>query len=228
MRPRVLDLCCKAGGASAGFARLGWEVVGVDVEPQPRYPFAFNQGDILELPESYLRQFDLIWASPPCQAHTPAGRRRGSHRCIIGPTRALLQRSGRPYIIENVPGAPLRAPLTLCGSMFGLRVLRHRWFELSFELPSTIAIQEHVHRSSVLTGEYLSVVGNTGTFSWHYKKREELGLPRKMPGEGDMKTWSAAMGGLPWMKRHEITQAIPPDYSAWLGGAYMAWAAGER
>ncbi len=133
-RPRALDLFCGAGGASAGLVAAGFEVLGVDLEPQPEYPFAFVRADALEYP---LEGFDLVWASPPCQAFTAYRRRSGHVRPAenrIPAMRARLRGVGAPHIIENVPGAPLEAPTTLCGSMFGLDVRRHRIFETSFGL----------------------------------------------------------------------------------------------
>lgn len=118
-----------------GLHRAGLEVVGVDIEPQPSYPFTFIQGDALEF---YLRGFDLVWASPPCQAYSTAmhatqAKKREGRLDLIPATRAKLQAAGIPYIIENVAGAPLASSrVMLCGSMFGLRVIRHRYFECSF------------------------------------------------------------------------------------------------
>lgn len=135
-RPLALDLFCGAGGASMGLHRAGFHVTGVDIRPQPRYPFRLWQGDAL-LIRHKLRSFDFIWASPPCQAFT-AYKRRPNHVAdrddLIPMVRELLIESGKPFVIENVPGAPLENPITLCGSMFGLDVRRHRLFEASFPI----------------------------------------------------------------------------------------------
>src|SRR5712671_6083117 len=136
MRPLAVDLFCKAGGASMGLHRAGYRVIGVDIQPQPHYPFEFVQAHALEPPLD-LSRFDLIWASPPCQAYTGMQRintrsPRRDHPRLIEPVRAMLRGAGKPYIIENVAGAPLIDPIVLCGSMFGLRVRRHRLFECSF------------------------------------------------------------------------------------------------
>jgi DNA (cytosine-5)-methyltransferase 1 len=129
---RALDLFCKAGGVALGLHRAGFEVVGVDIEPQPNYPFRFIQANALEFD---LGDFDFYWASPPCQGFTAYKRRPGHVRPranLIPPMRERLLATGKPFCIENVPGAPLQNPFTLCGSMFGLDVRRHRNFETNF------------------------------------------------------------------------------------------------
>ena len=119
-RRRLLDLFCGAGGAAVGYHRAGFDVVGVDIEPQPRYPFEFHQADAMTFP---LDGFDVIHASPPCQAYTDLRRARAASTALIEPVRER-SRFGVPYVIENVEGAPLLDPIVLCGTMFpGLRVL---------------------------------------------------------------------------------------------------------
>lgn len=130
--PRLLDLFCGAGGASMGYHRAGCDVVGVDITPQPRYPFEFHQADAMTFP---LDGFDAIHASPPCQAYasvTDWRGRRASHPDLIADTRDSLNAKGRPWVIENVPEAPILAHYLLCGSMFGLRIRRHRAFETNW------------------------------------------------------------------------------------------------
>ena len=133
---RLLDLFCCAGGAAVGYSRAGFEVVGVDVKPQPNYPFEFIQANALTLDSEFIASFDAVHASPPCQAYSDLAKRNGNgHKWprLIEPTREVLIRSGLPYVIENVSGAPLLHPAVLCGTMFpGLRVLRHRLFETNF------------------------------------------------------------------------------------------------
>lgn len=135
---RLLDLFCGAGGAAEGYRRAGFEVVGIDIEPQPHYPFEFHRGDAIELGYELLGRggFVAVHASPPCQAWSDLAYRTGrSYPELIEPVRALMQWYKLPCVIENVEGAPLINPITLCGVMFkGLRVLRHRLFECSFPI----------------------------------------------------------------------------------------------
>jgi DNA (cytosine-5)-methyltransferase 1 len=120
-KPRLLDLFCCAGGASVGYSMAGFSVVGVDIDFQPNYPFEFIQADALTLDPKFLASFDAIHASPPCQAYSDLAKRNGNgHKWprLIEPIRKMLIRSGLPYIIENVDGAPLLHPVVLCGTMF--------------------------------------------------------------------------------------------------------------
>ena len=220
----ALDLFCGAGGASAGLHRAGFEVVGVDIEAQPEYPFAFVRGDATR-PAVRLDAFDLVWASPPCQAYSHAAN---PHRAagkkypdLIAATRAVLAESGRPFVIENVPPAPLRSPVALTGPMFGLRVIRRRHFELG----RFRAEQPRIPNpdGSVLNGEYLAVYGNSGTHDWatykHRRRRSNLVDPKR-PKSGTLKTWREAMG-IDWMSRKPLTQAIPPAYSEYLAREFL-------
>ena len=163
MKPRLLDLFCGAGGAAMGYHRAGFEVVGVDIEPQPRYPFEFYQADALNVLTSIFTplDFDAIHASPPCQAYSWSARRwtEVERADLLAPTRELLRATGLPYVIENVPGAPMQNPIRLCGVMFGLEVIRHRLFE------SNVAMVEpwHApHQGSVQDGTYVTVAGHGG------------------------------------------------------------------
>ena len=134
---RLLDLYCKAGGASKGYADAGFDVVGIDIKKQKRYPYEFIQADCLEILQdlNYLRTFDVIAASPPCQTHSRTQHLRNAQGKstdkvdLIPQTRKALIESGVTYVIENVPGAPLINPVQFCGSSFGLKVRRHRLFE---------------------------------------------------------------------------------------------------
>lgn len=205
-RPRLLDLFCCAGGAAMGYHRAGFEVVGVDIEPQPNYPFKFHQADALEFAREYGHGFDAIHASPPCQAFTNAWKiNRNVHPDLIAPVRGLLQASGKPYVIENVEGAPLHQPLMLCGGMFpGLRVYRHRLFEASFPAAPPVH-PPHVAKLTKMGrpprgGEFMHVVGN---FSGAEQARAAMGIP--------------------WMTRDELREAIPPAYTECVGVALMNW-----
>jgi DNA (cytosine-5)-methyltransferase 1 len=137
-KPRLLDLFCCAGGAGVGYSQAGFEVVGVDIKLQRNYPLPFIQADALALDPKFISLFDAVHASPPCQAYSDLAKRNGNadewpH--LIEPVRDMLIRSGIPYVIENVDGAPLLNPVVLCGTMFPeLRVLRHRLFEANFEI----------------------------------------------------------------------------------------------
>jgi DNA (cytosine-5)-methyltransferase 1 len=201
---RLLDLFCGAGGASMGYWLAGFHVTGMDIAQQNDYPFAFIKADVLTLDPEFLRGFDAIHASPPCQAYTLAQRIRGNeHPDLIPRTRALLEASGLPWIMENVEGAPLRDPVTLCGAMFcDLRVYRHRIFESNIDL-RVPAHPEHKARLGkmgrpVREGEFMHVVGN---FSGIKTAREAMGIQ--------------------WMKRNALREAIPPDYTEYLGRQLM-------
>lgn len=197
---KLLDLFCCSGGAGMGYALAGFDVTGVDIDPQPRYPFKFIQADVLDLPLDFLMQFDVIHASPPCQAYSLAQRiNKNSHPELIEPVRAMLKASGKPYVIENVEGAPLHNPVLLCGAMFaGLRTYRHRLFESNVPLisPSHPAHKHPIAKMGrpVKDHEFMHVVGN---FS-------NVPLGR------------VAMG-IDWMTRDGLREAIPPAYTEYLG-----------
>jgi DNA (cytosine-5)-methyltransferase 1 len=209
----LLDLYCGAGGAGRGYADAGFEVVGVDIRPQPHYPYEFHQADAIEFLMRYGRDFDLIHASPPCQAYTrlrglvEARWGRREYPDLIAATREALTRIGRPYIIENVPGAPLVNPVMLCGAMFGLRVYRHRLFETSFPIlvpphpPHKGRTASHRGVSSFARGaSYICVAGHNFCVA---DARDAMGID--------------------WMSAREIAQAIPPAYTAFIGRSYMRW-----
>ncbi len=199
-RPRIADLFCGAGGAAVGYARAGFEVVGVDINPQPRYPFEFHQADALDYP---LDGFDVIHASPPCQAFTEAATsRKGDHPDLLTPTRVRLRTTGRPYVIENVPNAPMPAAIVLCGSAFGLPLIRHRLFEVEpFILNHPQCFARRFGRATDHGPAYAPYASG----SWEARWRAEV-LPA---------VW-------PWMTLQESGQAIPPAYTEWIGGQLMA------
>lgn len=204
---RVLDLFCGQGGAGAGYAEAGGEVVGVDIAPQPRYPFQFERGDALEYLAQRGREFDLIHASPPCQAYsylTPESSRE-KHPRLINALRNLLEKTGKPYVIENVPGArsELRDPVMLCGSMFGLRTRRHRFFETSFLV---VAPKPCDHSELPLLVTTASKASRN--------KRFLLGLRPK-----SVENASLAYG-INWMTFSGLKEAIPPAYTKHIAYAY--------
>jgi DNA (cytosine-5)-methyltransferase 1 len=218
MKPKLLDLYCKAGGCSAGYAKAGFEVVGVDINLQPNYPFEFIQADALEIlkDRSFISQFDVIAASPPCQFHSKAkslsvarnGGKYGNHVDLIPQTRELLQESGKPYIIENVAGAPLNNPVKLFGSQFkNLYTQRERWFESNILLSEPE--QERVKMKTPSAG---NGIGEDGSISICGS-----GGVRGMNSKQIKLYWGFAMGGIDWMTREELAEAIPPVYTEFLG-----------
>lgn len=213
---RLLDLFCGAGGAAMGYHRAGFEVVGVDIEPQPHYPFEFHQGDAMEFCEKYGRDFEVIHASPKCQRDTKLGApwkaQDGydyNHPDQITPTRNLLKQTGKLYVIENVPGADLINPIRLCGSSFGLRVRKHRLFELPIFLLYPPC--QHYWQDN----DPIFIVRNNGKYL-------KTGVCYVFgTGTGKGKDWAKAMD-IDWMTRAELSQAIPPAYTEWLGKQIMA------
>lgn len=204
-RCRILDLYCKAGGAGKGYHDAGFEVVGVDIEPQPRYPFEFIRADAIEFAAAYGSQFDAIHASPPCQRYasiTRTARTQDKHPDLIVPTREILLQSGKPYVIENVPGARrlLRNPLMLCGTMFGLLVIRHRYFELSFDLWWPPQCCQH-ERKTVNCGRPVDEDLNYITVAGHFSN-----VP-----------FAQKAMRIDWMGQDELREAIPPAYTEFIG-----------
>ncbi len=200
---RALDLFCGAGGASMGIHRAGFEVVGIDIAPQSHYPFEFRQGNALE---SDLSDFDFIWASPPCQAYSMAAQSQRNlgkiYPDLLALTRDMLEKTGTPWVIENVANSPMRPDFKLCGCQFGLKLRRERWFETSWN--GIVLIPSCHHPFPVV-----SVVGH-GTPTWVRKK---LGF------NPTIKDYREAMG-IDWMNRNELSQAIPPAYSEFICRAF--------
>ncbi|MEV5147632.1 DNA methylase [Streptomyces sp. NPDC052727] len=221
-RPRLLDLFCCAGGAGTGYHRAGFQVDGCDIADRPNYPFPYHQGDALAylaklIATGEIRRYAMVHASPPCQdkCSLTVGTNRsqgwgGTHEDLVAPTRDLLDRTGLPYVIEQPNGrAEIRKDLTLCGEMFGLGVIRHRNFELG---GWSTARPAHVpHRGRVrgyrhgrfYDGPYVAGYGNGG-------------------GKPTVAELQAAMG-ITWTDvREELTEAIPPAYTEFIGRAYLA------
>lgn len=208
MRPRLLDLYCGAGGCARGYMDAGFSVFGVDIDPQPNYwADGFSRADALTVLRDveFVREFDAVHASPPCQRYIRSGNvDREKHPDLIPPTRALLERTGLPWVIENVPGAPMRADVVLCGSMFGLRVRRHRWFEFSDGITRFPPFA--CDHSQPVAGVYGHPHGENGAYAGM--------LP------GTLESWSAAMG-IDWMTTAELADAIPPAYTEWIGARLL-------
>jgi DNA (cytosine-5)-methyltransferase 1 len=201
-RPRLLDLFAGAGGAAMGYHRAGFDVTGVDINPQPRYPFEFHQADALTFP---LDGFDAIHASPPCQDHSPLKSVAGLHGTgwMLDATLERLAAQPAIWIVENVGSAHNRADFLLCGEMFGLRTIRHRRFTLDPRFEGLLAIPPHPkHRARTST-----------------KKRRacwDAGLNISVTGD-----IGSTIGGLAldidWMNGNELSQAIPPAYTEYIG-----------
>ncbi|MFG2379472.1 methyltransferase domain-containing protein [Streptomyces avermitilis] len=206
--PTLLDLYCCQGGAAKGYADAGFEVTGVDKEPQPRYPFRFIQADAIAFALAHGAGFDFIHGSPPCQHDTECQRiQRNTHPDLIAPTRTALETTGRPWAMENVRGAvpKLREPVMLCATMFGLENYRHRFFEtgggFTLEQPAHAAhtVPQAKMGRPIPPGHYGQFVGN---FSGVPLARRVLGVP--------------------WMNRDGIRECIPPAYAHHIGTAALA------
>jgi len=219
VKPRLLDLFCCGGGAAMGYHLAGFEVIGVDIAPQPGYPFEFMQGDALDYVTRYGEYFDMIHASPPCQGYSPHVSSRSSKfvptlgkdepRLICDVKERILS-IRRPYVIENVMGAwsQMNANLTLCGTMFGLPISRHRLFECSF------AIMQPVHgKCSGVAKRFAAERG------WEYRDMSVTGKGRR---KGTAQRWSELLG-ITWkLSQHQLAEAIPPSYTRYIGEQFLA------
>ena len=203
---KLLDLYCKAGGASKGYQLAGFEVVGVDIKKQKRYPFKFIQADCLELMKDmeFLKSFDVIAASPPCQTHSITQHLRNAQGKstdkidLIPQTREALIESGRPYVIENVPGSPLVNPIQMCGSSFGLKVRIHRLFESNLQLKGSVCNHKEQGKPVGIYGSMRDEIPNGGHTAKSIEQARE------------------AMG-IDWMIWGELVEAIPPIYTKEIG-----------
>jgi DNA (cytosine-5)-methyltransferase 1 len=205
MGKKLLDLFCGVGGASVGYANAGFEVTGIDLKHGKRYPFTYIRGNVLDyMHPEFLSQFDVIHASPPCQTHSITKHLRNaqgkstSKLDLIPETRAALIESGKPYIIENVMGSPLIDPIMLCGSAFGLNVLRHRIFESNMKLQGTKCDHKTQGRPVGVYGSLRDEIPKGG------KTAESIEQARQ------------AMG-MYWAIWSELVEAIPPAYTLYLG-----------
>lgn len=222
MKPRLLDLFCCAGGSTKGYQRAGFYVVGVDINPQPRYcGDAFIIGDVLDVLQRlisgegvvdttgqiwYLRDFAAVGASPPCQGYSRMRYVTGKeYPLMIDNVRTALRATGKPYIIENVEDAPLIDALLLCGTMFGLKTFRHRKFETNFFMLAPLHATHVIYGKAAPQGyaptderKYMTVTGN-------FRGRAN----------------GARAMGIDWMNKRELTQAIPPAYTEFIGRSLM-------
>lgn len=211
MKLRALDLFCCAGGAGMGLHRAGFDVVGVDIVQRDRYPFEFHRADALEFP---LDGFDFIWASPPCQGYSAMRHAPGAKGAplLIDAIRDRLTAAGVPWCIENVEQAAwaMRDPVTLCGSMFdlssqGCQLRRHRLFEANFVLPQMDC--RHDERPVI------------GVYGGHARKRSAAagGRGTRDIWDGGHKSAASEAMGMAWATLSEMSEAIPPSYSEYIG-----------
>lgn len=209
VKPRLLDLFCGAGGAAMGYHRAGFDVVGVDIKPQPRYPFEFHNADALTYP---LDGFDVVHASPPCQAYSVTRHTHSvEHPDLLAPVRSRLKSWGGLYVIENVPGAPMDHPITLCGAQHRaydpstelmLRLRRHRLFESNVALMSEPCSCDSTTVGGVYGG------GNTSLEHARQVRKGGYNPPTEVMRE---------LMGIDWMTYDQLCQAIPPAYTEFIG-----------
>jgi DNA (cytosine-5)-methyltransferase 1 len=221
MKPRLLDLFCGAGGCSVGYARAGFEVIGVDIKPQPRYPFKFQQADALEYLKKGWQEFDAIHASPPCQHFTKYANRvkdlKSRYTDVLVPTRFALRQTGLPYVIENVERSPLESPVLLCGSMFdghGTNDLqRHRLFETNWGLVPPGRCNHSIWAPNRYTGGRSIERGGPHVLCRKTVEIGKWGIPL------DVQKWSM---GVDWeITVRELSEAIPPAYTHFIGCQLM-------
>lgn len=221
MRPRLLDLFCCAGGAATGYYRVGFDVTGIDIAPQPNYPFTFLQEDALKFLAEHGSDFDVIHASPPCQGYLNLGGvnramgRRYEHADLIDATRDLLP-AQTPYVIENVPDAlpKLHDPVRVCGTGLGLPLRRHRLFESNVPLEGVACRHDRYTEPRYWT-------------SWRPGGEKRLSTVVQVYGNaGGREHWPAAMG-IDWMSAKEMCEAIPPAYTEHIGAQLIRFATRE-
>lgn len=203
--PRLLDLFCGAGGASMGYHQAGFNIVGVDNWSQPSYPFTFVQADALEYLAAYGHEYDVIAASPPCQDHSALRSRAGKQGTgwFLKATLDALASQPNLWVVENVSAAHNPADLLLCGEMFGLRTIRHRRFTVDTRFPSLIAVPPHPRHTRPTSTK---------------KRRKDFAAGCHISVTGDVGSWvGPACMGIDWMNGNELSQAIPPAYTRFIG-----------
>jgi DNA (cytosine-5)-methyltransferase 1 len=236
---RLLDLFCGAGGAATGYHRAGFDVIGVDIKEQPNYPFEFIESDVFDLDPDFIKEFDIIHASPPCQAYSRcrANAKAKNYPDLLGKTRELLIRTDIDYVIENVVGAKMQRTV-LCGTMFALNVIRHRYFESSIWIYPPGPCR---HNGFAYDGNYACVISGDGygsntdrdyfnMYAQSEKKKIEPYLVKTSGKIGAAKFlyWCDSMG-IHWMNKHQtlaknkydLTQAVPPAYTQYIGGLLL-------
>ena len=222
-KPRLLDLFCCAGGAAKGYADAGFEVVGVDIDPQPNYPYEFHQADAIEFVKAHGHEFDAIHASCPCQTFSRTKTLHSNeHPDLIKPTRDALVASGKPWVIENVVGAPLIDPIKLSGQHFNmtapdvdgvpLKLVRHRLFEsnILLRVPDSFHANRHIQTASIY--------GAGG--GWTPRHRDN---PDRRGGYIPHTDVIKKLLGIDWMTKHEMSQSIPPVFTEWVGGQIIEY-----
>jgi len=202
MAVKLLDLYCGGGGAGYGYEQAGFDVTGVDIVSQPKHRGKLIQADAIEYLMSSFEEYDVIHASPPCQKYSLASmqfRKFGKEYVdLIEATREVLIKTGKPYVIENVPGSPLINPIQLCGSMFGLRTYRHRLFE------SNIPLKAPEHHKHIAPNAKMGRKPKDSEFIQYVGHFSGVKLVQEMTG-------------LHWLGQLELAQSIPPQYTKYIG-----------
>jgi DNA (cytosine-5)-methyltransferase 1 len=217
VKPKLLDLFCCAGGAAKGYTDAGFEVVGVDLFPQPHYPYEFHQGDAIEYLKAHFQEFDVIHASPPCQTYSKTKTlHKNVHPDLVAPTREALIASGKPWVMENVVGAPLLDPLQPCGTEFDmtaddvdgvkLKLVRHRLFESTMKIHGNGGCR---HDKTIQTATIYGAGGG-----WTPAHRDN---PERRGGYIPATTVIQKILDIDWMNKHEMSQVVPPKFAEFIG-----------
>jgi len=204
------------GGSAKGFEKYTDSIVGIDISPQSYYPYEFVQSDVFDLPMEFFEDFDFIWSSPPCQAYcygTKWKRNEGKeYPDLADKTRQLLKNTGKPFVMENVPGSPLRKDLILCGDMWDMKIIRHRIFEIEgFHVPQ---LKHRKHKGFVGSGEKIGVFNASKQRKRFIKNNPKYTIAGHQ--DGTLKQWQDAME-INWVKdKSHLSQCVPPRYSEYI------------